>query len=88
MYSCSYQRNIKYVVPRFNGKFYLNNLNDQFVLSFISAIELIMLQNKMDKLYFNNQQQNALQMLKDFISLKSITVIKHNDYFRWRHCKQ
>ena len=35
--------------------------------------------NKMDKLDFPKQQQTALDMLRDFIIFKSITVIKHDD---------
>ena len=35
----------------------------------------------MDQLDFPKQQQTALDMLRDFIILKSITVIEHDDLF-------
>ena len=38
-----------------------------------------MFQNRMDQLDFRKQQQTALDMLRDFIILKSITVIEHDD---------
>ena len=37
--------------------------------------------NKMDKQYFPKQQQIALDMLRDFMIFKSITVIKYYDLF-------
>ena len=36
-------------------------------------------QNRMDKLDFSIQQQTALDVLKDFMILKSINVIEHDD---------
>ena len=51
------------------------------VLSSIGAFELMAFQNKIDQLDFFDQQQPALDMLKDFMILKSITVIKHDDLF-------
>ena len=50
------------------------------VLSFIGAFELIMFQNKIDQLDFLDTQHTAIDMLKNFMILKSITVIEH-DYF-------
>ena len=51
------------------------------VLSSIRTVELMVLQNRMDQLEFPKQQQTALDMLRDFMILKSITVIKNNDLF-------
>ena len=39
------------------------------------------LQNKMDQLDFPKQQQTALNILRDYMISKSITVIEHNDFF-------
>ena len=33
----------------------------------------------MDQLYFTDKQHTALNMLRDFMILKSITVIEHDD---------
>ena len=55
-------------------------ITDSFVSS-IGAIELMVFQNRMDQLDFPKQQQTALDMLRDFMILKSITVIKHDDFF-------
>ena len=38
-------------------------------------------QNRMDQLDFPDQQHTALDMLKYFMILKSITVIEHHDFF-------
>ena len=38
-------------------------------------------QNRMYQLYFPKQQKTALDMLRDFMILKSITVIEHDDFF-------
>ena len=38
-------------------------------------------QNRMDQLDFPKQQQTALDMLRDFMILKSITVSEHDDFF-------
>ena len=38
-------------------------------------------QNRMDQLDFPKQQQKALDMLRDFMILKSITVIEYDDLF-------
>ena len=38
-------------------------------------------QNRMDQLDFPKQQQTALDMLRDFMIFKSITVIEHHDLF-------
>ena len=51
------------------------------VLSSIGAFELMVFQNRIDQLDFPDQQHTALDMLKDFIILKSITVIEHDDLF-------
>ena len=37
-------------------------------------------QNRIDQLDFPDQQHTALDMLKDFMILKSITVIEYNDF--------
>ena len=49
------------------------------VLSTIRAFELMVFQNRINQLDFPKQQQTALDMLKDFMILKSITVIEHDD---------
>ena len=51
------------------------------VLSSIGAFELMVFQNKIDQLDFPDKQHTALDMLKDFMILKSITVIEHDDFF-------
>ena len=38
-------------------------------------------QNRMDQLDFHKQQQIAPDILRDFMILKSITVIEHDDLF-------
>ena len=38
-------------------------------------------QNRIDQLDFPDKQQTALDMLRDFMILKSITVIEHDDLF-------
>ena len=45
------------------------------VLSSIGAFELMVFQNRIDQLDFPDKQHTALDMLKDFMILKSITVI-------------
>ena len=52
-------------------------------LSYIGAFELMVFQNRMDQLDFFKQQQTALDILRDFMFLKGITVIKHHDLFFW-----
>ena len=41
--------------------------------------ELIVFQNRMDQLDFPKQQQTALDMLRDFMIITSITIIEHDD---------
>ena len=65
----------------FSEKFIRRVLITDPVLSFIGAFELMMFQNRIDQLDFLDQQHTALDMLKDFMILKSITVIKHDDFF-------
>ena len=38
-------------------------------------------QNRMDQLDFPKQQQTALDILRDFMFFKGITVIEHDDLF-------
>ena len=38
-------------------------------------------QNRIDQLDFPDKQHTALDMLRDFMILKSITVIEHDDLF-------
>ena len=52
-----------------------------FVLSSINAFELMMFQNKMDQLDLPKQQQTALDIYRDFMFLKGITVIEHDYLF-------
>ena len=51
------------------------------VLSSIGAFELMVFQNRMDQLDFPEKQHTALDILKNFMILKSITVIEHDDLF-------
>ena len=51
------------------------------VLSSNGAFELMVFQNKIDQLKFPVKQHIALDMLKDFMILKRITVIDHYDIF-------
>ena len=63
----------------FLEKFIRRVLITDSVLSSIGAFELLVFQNRMDKLDFPKQQQTALDMLRDYMMLKSITVIEHYD---------
>ena len=65
----------------FLEKFIRRVLITDSVLSSIGAFELMVFQNGMDLLDFPKQQQTALDMLRDFMILKSITVIEHDDLF-------
>ena len=49
------------------------------VLSAIGDCELMLFQKRIDQLDFNDKQHTTLDMLKDFIILKSITVIEHDN---------
>ena len=51
------------------------------VLSSIGAFELMVFQKWMDQLDFFKEQQTELDMLRNFMILKSITVIEHDDLF-------
>ena len=51
------------------------------MLSSIGAFELMVFKNRMDQLDHFKQQQTALNILRDFMILKSITVIEHDDLF-------
>ena len=66
----------------FLEKFNQRVLITDSVLSSIGAFKLIMFQHRMDQLDFPKQQQTALEMLRDFMIIKSITVIEHDDRFR------
>ena len=59
----------------FLDKFIRRVLSTDSVLSFISAFELLVFQNRMDQLDYSKQQQTALYILEDFMFLKGITVI-------------
>ena len=72
---------MQYVVPRFLEKFIRRVLITDPVLSSIGAFELMVFQNRIDQLDFPDRQHTALDMLKDFMILKSITVIEHDDLF-------
>ena len=41
----------------------------------------MLFQNRMDQLDFPKEQQTALDMLRDFMILKGIIVIEHDDLF-------
>ena len=64
----------------FLEKFIRRVLITDSVLSSIGAFELVF-QNRIDQLDFPQQQQTALNILKDYMISKSIAVIKHNDLF-------
>ena len=51
------------------------------VLSSIGAFKLMVFQNRIDQLDLPDKQHTALDMLKDFMILKCITVIEHDDLF-------
>ena len=82
---------IRFVVPTieafrisfhdFLEKFIWRVLITDSVLSSIGAFELMEFQNKIDQLDFPKQQQTALDILRDYMISKSITVIEHNDFF-------
>ena len=65
----------------FLEKFILRVVITDSVLSSIGAYELMVFQTRMDQFDFPKQQQTALDILKDFMILKSITVIEHDDLF-------
>ena len=65
----------------FLEKFIRRVLITDSILSSIGAFELMVFQNRMDQLDFPKQQQTALDMLRDFMILKSIIVIEHDDLF-------
>ena len=65
----------------FLEKFIWRVLITDSVLSSIGAYELIVFQNRIDKLNFSQQQQTDLNILRDYIISKSIAVIEHNDLF-------
>ena len=59
----------------FLKKFNRRVLTIDSVLSSIGAFELIVFQNRTDQLDFPKQQQIALDILREFMFLKGITVI-------------
>ena len=63
----------------FLEKFIRRVLITDSVLISIGAFELIVFQNRIDQLDFPDQHHTALNMLKDFMILRSITVIEHDD---------
>ena len=65
----------------FLEKFSRRVLITDSVLSSIGAFELMLFQNRIDQLDFHKQRQTALDMLRDFMILKSITVIELDDLF-------
>ena len=65
------------VLEKFNRRVLITNP----VLSFIGAFELMVFQNRIDKLDFPDKQHTAVDILKDFMILKSITIIEHDDLF-------
>ena len=65
----------------FIEKFIRRVLITDRVLSSIGAMELMVFQNRIDQLDFPEMLHTALDMLKDFMIFKSITVIEHDDFF-------
>ena len=51
------------------------------VLSSIGAPELMELQNKINQLYFEQDQEAALNSVRDKMLTMGITIIEHNDLF-------
>ena len=66
---------------KFLEKFIRRILITDSVLSSIGAFELMKFQNRMDQLECPKQQQTALNILKDYMISKSITIIEHDDLF-------
>ena len=62
----------------FLEKFIRRVLITESVLSAKGAFELMVFQNRIDQLDFPDKQHTALDMLKDFMIFKSITVIEHD----------
>ena len=62
----------------FLEKFIRRVLITDSVLSSVGACKLMVFQKRMDQLDFPNQQPTALSMLRDFMILKSVTVIEHD----------
>ena len=52
------------------------------VISSIGAFLLMEFQNRIDQFNLPKQQQTALNILKNYIISKSITVIEHDDLYR------
>ena len=65
----------------FLEKFIRRVLITDSVLSSIDAFELMVYQNRMDQLDFPKQQRTALDILRDLMFFKGITVIEHDDLF-------
>ena len=59
----------------------MKSLYHRSVLSAIGDFELMVFQNRIDQLGYPKQQQTALDILRDFIILMSITVIEHYDLY-------
>ena len=82
---------IRFVVPiietfrmsfhDFLDKFIRRVLITDSVLSSIGPFELMVFQNRIDQLDFHQQQQTALNILREYMISKSITVIEHDDLF-------
>ena len=65
----------------FLDKFIRRILITDSVLTSIGAFELMAFQNRIDQLDFPQQQQTELNILRDYMTSKSITVIEHDDLF-------
>ena len=63
----------------FLERFIRNVLITDSVLSSIGAFELIEFKNKISKIDFQ-QKQTSLDILKDYMYSKGITIIEHNDF--------
>ena len=63
----------------FLEKFIRRVLITDSVLSSIGALKLVLFQNRMDELDFPKLQQTALNILRNFMFHKGITVIVHDD---------
>ena len=72
---------MQYVVRQFSKEFHSKVFIIYYVLSSINDFELMVFQNMIDQLNFSKQQQTALDILRDFMFLKGITDIEHDDLF-------
>ena len=64
----------------FLDRFIWKVLITDFVLSLIGALELMEFKNKISQINFH-QKQTSLDILKDYMFSKRITIIEHDDFY-------